>query len=79
MNLLYFADSILVYILIKILVSLHADPDQSAHCKSCLALKLIYLKFSDINKNKQIYTKTGISLKTFRLIYLFLFFKVNVF
>lgn len=33
MNLLYFADTILLYILIKILLSLHADPDQRTHRK----------------------------------------------
>lgn len=39
---------------------------------SCLALILIYLKFSDINKNTQIYTRR-VSLKTF--IFTFFFFK----
>lgn len=44
MNLLYFADTILLYILIKILVSLHADPDQSTHCKFLLSSKVNLLK-----------------------------------
>lgn len=57
------------YISIKILYMLNLIRGHTLN--SCLALQLIYLKFLDINKNTQIYTR-GISLKTFRSTVFFL-------